>query len=258
MATIPRAALDYLTRQINGISAEAQSKVLRVLRQINWTPESIAQCRDVVLEALSLVMPTYTDMAARASADFYDESRRICIGQRLGAIAESGYDPAKTDGAVRAFVQYIVDGKPIEQFNDQVLQRIDYEMKRSAGNSIVQNGMRDPVKPRFARVPAGAETCEFCLMLASRGFVYHSEKSAGGLTHWHSNCDCRVVAGWDGMAVEGYDTQEIYDRWQEAIDAKAAERAARNGTSDDEERDAIMRAYGQASKNARKAGRSRA
>ena len=224
MATIPRAALDYLTREINGISADAQRRVLRVLESIAWTPETIAECRDIVILALAEVMPTYTDMAAQASADFYDASRELCVGQAMGATAISGYDPAKTDGAVRAFVQGIVDGKPVEQFNDQVLQRIDYEMKRSAGNSIVQNGMRDPAKPRFARVPTGAETCDFCLMLASRGFVYHSEKSAGGLDHWHTNCDCRVVASWDADAVEGYDPDALYRRWVEGRDAPSAVR----------------------------------
>lgn len=255
--TIPRAAVDFLTEEINGISADAQARVMKVLQGINWTPENVAECRELVLQALATVMPTYTDMAAQASADFYDAARELVVGEKMGAQAISDFDMRKTEGAVRGFVRFVLRDD-VQTFNDQVLQRIDYEMKRSAGNAIVQNGMRDPVKPRFARVPTGAETCDFCLMLASRGFVYHSEKSAGGLTHWHSHCDCRVVAGWDGMAVEGYDTQAIYDRWQDAIDAKAAERAARNGTSEDEERDAIMRAYGQASKNARKAGRSRA
>ena len=66
------------------------------------------------------------------------------------------------------------------------------------------------------------------------------------------------MPGWDGMEVEGYDTQAIYDRWQDAIDAKAKERAERNGTTVSEERAAIMAAYGRAAKNAKKAGRKSA
>ena len=60
------------------------------------------------------------------------------------------------------------------------------------------------------------------------------------------------------MEVEGYDPQAIYDRWQDAIDGKARERAERKGTTESEERAAIMRAYGDAAKRAKRAGRKRA
>ena len=225
-ATIPRVAVDFLTEEINGISADAQARVLEVLRGIKWTPENVAECRELVLQALAAVMPTYTDMAAQASADFYDAARELCVGEALGAKAISGYDQGKTDGAVRALVQSIVDGGPVERFNGQVLQRVDYEMKRAAGTSMLENGRADPAGPRFARVPTGSETCEFCLMLASRGFVYRSERSAGALDHWHANCDCRIVASWDADSVEGYDPDDLYLRWK---DPEAWEEKHRNG-----------------------------
>lgn len=255
-ATIPRQAVDFLTDEVNGISADAQARVLRVLQEIRWTPENVAECRDLVLQALAAVMPTYTDMAAQASADFYDAERELALGERLGAVSISGYNPRKTEGAVRGFVRFVLRDD-VQTFNDQVLQRIDYEMKRSANMSVVENGRRDPKRVRYARVPTGAETCDFCLMLASRGFVYQSESTASA-SHVHSSCDCRVVPGWDGMEVEGYDPQAIYDRWQDAIDAKARERAERSGTTVSEERAAIMAGYGRAARNAKRAGRKSA
>ena len=254
--TIPRAAVDFLTEEINGISADAQARVLEVLQGINWTPENIAQCRDLVIQALAAVMPTYTTMAAQASADFYDAARELVVGEKMGARAISDFDMRKTEGAVRGFVRFVLRDD-VQTFNDQVLQRIDYEMKRSANMSVVENGRRDPKKVRYARVPTGAETCDFCLMLASRGFVYQSEGTASA-SHCHSSCDCRVTPGWDGMEVEDYDPRSIYDRWQDAIDAKAKERAERKGTTVSEERAAIMAAYGRAAKNAKRAGRKSA
>ena len=254
--TIPRAAVDFLTEEINGISADAQARVLEVLQGINWTPENIAECRDLVLQALAAVMPTYTTMAAQASADFYDAARELVVGEKMGAQAISDFDMRKTEGAVRGFVRFVLRDE-VQTFNDQVLQRIDYEMKRSANMSVVENGRRDPKKVRYARVPTGAETCDFCLMLASRGFVYQSEGTASA-SHCHSSCDCRVTPGWDGMEVEDYDPRSIYDRWQDAIDAKAKERAERKGTTVSEERAAIMAAYGRAAKNAKRAGRKSA
>lgn len=189
MATIPRSALDYLTLEVNALSADAQSRVLRVLESISWTPGNVAECRELVVRALAQVMPTYTGLAAQASADFYDAARELAVGERLGAQAISGYDPRKTEGAVRGFVRFVLDGR-VETFNEQVLQRIDYEMKRSAGESMFANGRRDPRKPKYARVPTGSETCDFCLMLASRGFVYSSEATGGAvkLDHYHAGC----------------------------------------------------------------------
>lgn len=185
--TIPRAALDLVSDQVNAMSADARAKVLRVLERISWTPENVSQCRELVVEALCDVLPTYTDAAAQASADLYDAVREASVGQRLGATAASGYDPAATDGAIRAFVQKVVDGREIEVFNRLVLSRVDYELRRAANYCVTENGARDPLRPRYARVPTGAETCDFCLMLASRGFVYHSASSAA-VDHTHDNC----------------------------------------------------------------------
>ena len=56
--TIPRAAVDFLTEEINGISADAQARVLEVLQGIQWTPDNIAQCRDLVIENISAVNST--------------------------------------------------------------------------------------------------------------------------------------------------------------------------------------------------------
>ena len=67
---------------------------------------------------------------------------------------------------------------------------------------------------RFARVPQGPTTCEFCLMLASRGFVYLSQESAGEFDQFHVHCDCRIVPGYPGMELEGYDPDLYYDMWK--------------------------------------------
>ena len=109
--TIPRAAVDFLTEEINGISADAQARVLKVLQGINWTPDNVAQCRDLVIQALAAVMPTYTDMAAQASADFYDAARELVVGEKMGAKAISGFDMRKTEGAVRGFVRFVVNSQ---------------------------------------------------------------------------------------------------------------------------------------------------
>ena len=264
MATIPRAALDFVTDEINGISADAQRKAMRVLERIDWS--DVTAARELAVEAAQLALSDATTLAAQASADFYDASRELAVGEKLGARALSGYNPDATDGAIRGFVRFVERGD-IEQFNDQVMQRIDYEIKRAAGYSMTENGAADPLNPRYARVPTGTETCAFCLMLASRGFVYRSERNAGSMNHYHSGCDCRVVCSWQttgagvsrraslDLDVEGYDPDALYDEWIASIDEDARERAERYGTSFDDERASIMRAYRRSAEGAKRRGK---
>lgn len=59
-------------------------------------------------------------------------------------------------------------------------------------------------------------------MLASRGFVYHTESDAGGSGHsYHQHCDCIIVPGFheseldpDGQ-IEGYKPNELYLRYRD-------------------------------------------
>jgi hypothetical protein len=62
------------------------------------------------------------------------------------------------------------------------------------------------------------------MMLASRGFAYHSESTAEQGDH--RNCDCLIVPGRHGMdSIDGVDFSAQYDCWREmeALDAYAAE-----------------------------------
>lgn len=211
MAQIPRAALDFLTKEINGISADAKAKVMRVLDRLDWN--DVPACRDAVVSAVNAVLDAYSLAAGQASADFFDASREIAVGSRLGAAVATGRDPDATEGAIRAFVEKVLKGD-IDSFNSAVISRVGYELKRSAGQTMMENAARDPLKPRFARVPSGGDTCKFCLMLASRGFVYHSKKTAGEFGHYHDNCDCRIVASWDKDGVEGYDPTSYLNEWR--------------------------------------------
>ena len=71
----------------------------------------------------------------------------------------------------------------------------------------------------FARVPTGAETCTFCLMLASRGAVYHTRKTAGEWRHFHRGCDCKVVPSFEddpeAELVQGVKPRELYERYKQ-------------------------------------------
>ena len=250
MSAIPRAYVDNFTKAINGLSAAARKGLAEALAAIDMT-QPVEAIREQTISVMDVWCGGLTDQIAILAAEFYDGLREIELGARMGAVANSGRNRNATEGAVRAFAEKLVDGKP-EQFVELCLERLDYEGKVAASQTVLNNAKRDRIKPRFARVPTGAETCDFCLMLASRGFVYHTEASA---SHAHSGCDCRTVPSWKGYTVTGYDPDAIHDRWQAAIDQQAAERAERNGTTEAEERRKILATYEQSARNAKKRNR---
>lgn len=69
----------------------------------------------------------------------------------------------------------------------------------------------------WARVPAGAETCNWCLVLGSRGAVYHSKQLAQlGTTgkKYHGKCDCQpVLLRGPQDYPKGYDPSALYDKY---------------------------------------------
>ncbi len=242
---VPRSVIENYTRGINNISENGRAALAEMLGRVDFS-QDVATVRAQVVQAMQTVCGASTDATAMLSNEFYDGLRTLELGEELGEQALSGRDPAATENAVRAFAGKLVDGKT-DVFKNLCLERLDYECKVAAAQACLNNAMRDPNPPRFARVAFG-ETCDFCLMLASRGWVYHTEAAA---SHAHAHCDCRVVPSWRAQSVEGYDPNALYDQWQNAIDEKAARRAERNGTTEDAERRKIMDAYARSSKNAK-------
>ena len=187
---IPRRYVNNFTKALNAVSEDMRRRLADELAAIDMG-QDVATVRQQVVEVMQAYCGGATDVAATLAAEFYDGLREFELGERMGAFADSGRDPAATDGAVHAFAQKLVDGKP-DEFRELCLERLDYEMKVAAERCVLTNGARDRRRPKFARVPTGNETCDFCLMLASRGFVYRSADSA---SHSHANCvvgDTRV------------------------------------------------------------------
>jgi len=186
----------------------------------NLNFDDVTLTRKAVVEIFRRYLPTATDASAYISKTMYEEIRLDELGEDYEGITESGRKPEATEEAIKAITQKLVDGDE-EGFIRELMNRVDYEIKRAAGECAYRNGLRDKARVRFARVPSGKETCQWCIMLASRGFVYLSKESAGELNHYHANCDCRVVPNFttDKISkeiVEGYDPKEYYKQWKES------------------------------------------
>lgn len=253
MATLPRSAIDEYTRQLHLVSDGMKQALAAELETIDWSDMAAAKTR--VLEVMQLYCGGATDAAAVLASNFYSLAREYATGLTYDALALSGRVPEATTAAVESF--FAPETATPESIKPKLLSRLGYEVSRAAGDCVFINGGRDHKKPRYARVPSGSETCAFCLMLGSRGFVYSSARNAGFLNHYHDNCDCRVVPSWAEMMVEGYDPEAIYDQWQESIDAEARARAERKGTTFEEEKAHITSTYRKSASNAQQKAKAR-
>lgn len=156
-----------------------------------------------------LLVESYGEVAATAAADWYDviyeERPRMAAGMRNEDIA-------------RARARWAI-GEAWRGDAPQALSTLSLvadEMVRQFGrDTIVRSAGAN--KRMWARVPAGSETCAFCLTMASRGFAYHSKEDAGGIApdKFHGGCDCEIVAD-DGEVPRGYDPDRMYEIYKDS------------------------------------------
>lgn len=125
------------------------------------------------------------------------------------------------------------------------------EVENAGRQQIIHAVGNDPethIVKGWARVATGRETCAWCLMLVSRGPVYHSAEAAGlhldeegaqrmiaagedvsdNMEQWHTGCDCKVVPVFK---TEQWPGKEAADRalelWKEAT--READRLIESG-----------------------------
>lgn len=173
----------------------------------------------------------------RAGVEAYNHGRYFTVtGEQIG----DGSVSDKTE-EIAEFVAKRFAGKSVEsRIRDSVKNLAKDQVQRRANQTMEHNAKRDKV--RYARVATGGETCTFCAMLSSRGFVYASAKEAGKGGHYHRGCRCKVVPGFDGMEVEGYDPAEMAARWREFEEIDAMSDANGNPLPDFDKR-ALKTAY---------------
>lgn len=186
---------------------------------------SVAEKREAAKLIMEGYIQGYDDIAAEFAAEWYDHRAQksgVALDQ---AITMTTYEPESVDAVARYQAKKLAKGGDAE-FAKACGEFARNDAFRSLNETIIANVGRDRDKgARFARVPTGFETCTFCLMLASRGAVYHSRKTAGEFKHFHRNCNCKVVPGFednpDDELVEGIKPGEMRDQWWkfEKIDA---------------------------------------
>lgn len=229
--SVRRRELEEYTATIDQLADTASESLTTTLTadlqnfSMDMTDAEWNELREALIEDLYQTRLYWSDAAGLAACDFYD---KIITNRRETGLFNAAQLPEQVSrkrcaDSVRALAHFIFAGR-IEKFIKEVVENAHNGVRLFANQTILLNARRDRTKGvRYARVPVGAETCAFCIMLASRGFVYHTEKTAGADEHMHVHCDCKIVPGFEGDVIEGYDSR-VYKNIYDA----AAEQAERN------------------------------
>lgn len=223
---ISRDEFDAYNRAVDQIGNKAASDVeSSVLNWCRQNPDaSVAEKREAAKLIMEGYVQGYDDVASEFAAEWYDhrtKSDGVSLDQ---AITMTVYSPEKTDAVARYQARKLTKGGDAA-FAKACGEYARNDAFRSLNETIIANVGRDKDKgAKFARVPTGFETCTFCIMLASRGAVYHSRKTAGEWKHFHRGCDCKVVPSFesDPMAtlVDGHDPKDELRRWTRIENAR--------------------------------------
>lgn len=205
------------SRQVSGISQKARDAFLAAAQNVDYSDWAAAadQLRDII----AAIVDTYGLAAGELGAQWYEYCHSLKYGQGYEAMVSK-----PSSRSVRSSADAVIDklfngeigtdamvsslaGTVLyqvqKQSRDAVLDNLDSEYKAaiSAGDYGKARGMG------YARVPHG-NACAFCIMLASRGFVYASERTAttskrsGG--KYHEHCTCTAVPFSEASSISGY------------------------------------------------------
>ena len=204
---IPRSYVDNFADGMEAISKANKALLERALSTIDL---SMPSAEDVVVGVMQTVCRGSTSQAAYLAKQFYMGLRAEMVGDDgYEGVADTGYAPGATETVTRG----IMSAEEYDAILAQLQRRVGFETKRASHRTLYACGARDPKRPQFARIPqrtrSYAAGCPFCQTLASRGFIYLSERTAS--VHVHDDCKCEPVPSWEeSPRVEGYDPRD-YD-----------------------------------------------
>lgn len=176
--------------------------------------------RKALIEYAYGIATKYGEGAAEMACQMYD-----AVAQVSGASVAAA-DPART--ATYGEVAKTINGALMWSNTPESAGAAVGRLVKTAGvDTTIKNAIRDGAE--WAWVPQG-DTCMFCIMLASQGWVRASKKVLNGdhAEHIHNNCDCTFAVRFDGKStVEGYDPDrylQIYNgaegsTWKEKLNS---------------------------------------
>lgn len=191
------------------------------------------QTLDPFTRALYALIYRYGQASATLSANYYRTARRDAGVP--GRITINPADPApqaQVRNAVSWATQSLRQTEPdVQTFDDQI-HALASKMVMDAGRAtIIDTVHRDQKAKGWARIPEPAHsksgTCAFCALLATRGLVYKSERSADFRAHDGCQCHAEPVFTAYEPSAQVREWQALYASSTSSVFGKAKRTAFR-------------------------------
>lgn len=204
----------------NGIADLVERDLLDFLAALNFDRPDLVQ--GALFEFVPVLVSEYGDMAAALAADWYEDLRDA---EGVGGSFRAPLAPSVPDEQVNSRLGFATratgplwlgDSAALASFLGMMANEYALQPGR---DTVIQAAHKD--NAAFARVPEPG-ACKFCLMLASRGFVY-SKSTVGDSKKFHGKCRCNAMPVWDETRARveyGYDPDALYDLYRASVDAK--------------------------------------
>jgi hypothetical protein len=215
------ARVEQIAARSEAIVSLAAGQLSQVWPRVDWGSPAAA---DAVSTLYGGIVTQFGQATAAVAATVYDELREE-QGVSSNYVAEPAdpFPQEAIDSAVRsAFLgrdrQDAAAGLPTTTSDLPVEQRVPARLEaglqrrvmQPARATVAQNVAKDPVQPRYIRVPRGKSTCAFCILLASRdiGPQFRGYGAASVRTdpetgsqylvdsngeRYHNGCDCEAI-----------------------------------------------------------------
>nr|DAK34661.1 MAG TPA: minor capsid protein [Caudoviricetes sp.] len=149
---------------------------------------------------------SFTDAAGSAACDFFDahvtDARPSSIAPQPWFIKRRLYENIEKYAKTHKLGD--------DEFMRLLAEEVGGEVVQHANRTTIHNAVKNNLC--YARVPFG-NSCAFCLMLASRGFVYKTETTAGeDKGHYHARCRCKIVAGKKDTKIGDHNPEKLNQR----------------------------------------------
>lgn len=154
------------------------------------------------LDYYALLRAEHTDL------QYFDVSTLPLVGapdeERIDKTSRWAVDPIAQED--------LLDEEALERFH----QAIDEYLQEVEGETFKEALERDPDDALFMRLlEPGADHCKLCIIAASRGAVYLSEETAGGLEDWHVKCKCEIIPVWEKSDIPAdYDLNAVKEMYK--------------------------------------------
>ena len=160
---------------------------------------------NATVEYAKAVIDRYGEASSALTAQMYDELANI---QNANVQQAQPATIAKKDEIIGAF-------KKVQDIA-RMRSSVERFVKLASADTMLKNAQRDGAE--WAWVAIG-DTCPFCIMLASQGWVKASKKVIKGdhARHIHAHCDCEFIVRFDGeTTIKGYDPDKFLEKYNNA------------------------------------------